>query len=418
MYGNRVVVTGMGTITPIGTTVPRFWAACLQGMNGVRLITRFDASGLDCKIAAEITDFDPLSYFDRKEAKRTDRYAQYALIATEEAIQNSNLLFNGLNRDRVGVIMASGIGGIETIAREHRELLNKGPGRISALFVPMIICDIAAGLIAIRHKFGGPNYSTVSACASSQHAIGEAACIIARGDADAMIAGGAEAAITPLGMGGFDSMKALSTRNDAPDKASRPFDKDRDGFVMGEGAGVIVLESLGHAEKRGARIFAEICGYAATADGYHITSPDPEGRGAVRSMALAIENAHLSPSEIGYVNAHGTSTPHNDRTETLAIKTVFGSDRPPVSSTKSMTGHLLGAAGGVEMIATINALSESILPPTRNYENPDPECDLDYIPVARPQNVEFGLSNAFGFGGHNASIVVGAWHGENTRKAW
>lgn len=408
---NRVVVTGLGAVTPIGLSVERLWVACQRGENGIGLITRFDTTSFPCKIAGELKGFDPTNYMDRKEVKRTDRYTHYAIAAAEEALNDSNLLlFEKLDCNQVGVIIASGIGGIETIAEEHQSIISGGVGRISPFFAPKMIINIASGRVAIQHGFRGPNFSLVSACASANHAIGESYHIIRRGDACAIVTGGAEATITLLGMAGFTKMKALSTRNDKPDQASRPFDLGRDGFVMGEGAGIVILENLEHALERGARIYAEVCGYGSSSDAYHITAPDPKGEGAVLSMQRAIDRAGISPADVGYINAHGTSTPYNDRIETLAIKRVFGDWAPyvPISSTKSMTGHLLGASGGVEMIVTVLSIADGILHPTRNYEVPDPECDLDYIPDnARSCRIKYALSNAFGFGGHTASIVVG-----------
>jgi 3-oxoacyl-[acyl-carrier-protein] synthase II len=405
----RVVVTGMGVVSPVGKSVKEFWEALLSAKNGIKLIDRFDVSQFPTKIAGLIEDFHPEERIDPKELKRMDLVTQYALYATYEAILDAGLSEGKFDPYRAGVIFSSGIGGIKTLEEEVIKLKEQGPRRVSPFLVPMMIVDITPGHIAMRYGFKGPNYSVVSACASSAHAIGDAYRLIKYGDADIVIAGGAEAPITPIGLAGFCSMRALSTRNDEPEKASRPFDKERDGFVMAEGAGAVVLEELEHALKRGAKIYAEVVGYGATADAYHITAPHPEGEGAVNSMRLAIEEAGISPEEVSYINAHGTSTPLNDAAETKAIKKLFGeyAYKIPVSSTKSMTGHLLGAAGAVEFIATVMSVYTDKIHPTRNYEFPDPECDLDYVPgTYRELTVNYALSNSFGFGGHNASLLV------------
>uniref|UniRef100_A0A7V3N599 3-oxoacyl-[acyl-carrier-protein] synthase 2 n=1 Tax=candidate division CPR3 bacterium TaxID=2268181 RepID=A0A7V3N599_UNCC3 len=405
----RVVVTGMGVVSPVGKSVKEFWEALLSAKNGIKLIDRFDVSQFPTKIAGLIDDFNPEERIDPKELKRMDLVTQYALYAAYEAILDAGLSEGKFDPYRAGVIFSSGIGGIKTLEEEVIKLKEQGPRRISPFLVPMMIVDITPGHIAMRYGFKGPNYSVVSACASSAHAIGDAYRLIKYGDADIVIAGGAEAPITPIGLAGFCSMRALSTRNDEPEKASRPFDKERDGFVMAEGAGAVVLEELEHALKRGAKIYAEVVGYGATADAYHITAPHPEGEGAVNSMRLAIEEAGISPEEVSYINAHGTSTQLNDAAETKAIKKLFGeyAYKIPVSSTKSMTGHLLGAAGAVEFIATVMSVYTDKVHPTRNYEFPDPECDLDYVPgTYRELTVNYALSNSFGFGGHNASLLV------------
>jgi 3-oxoacyl-[acyl-carrier-protein] synthase II len=408
----RVVITGLGAITPLGQTVKETWENLVKGKSGVGYIDRFDTSNLPVKIAAQIRNFDPLKRLSQKEAgvpiKKLDLFSIYALWAAEEAIEDSALLKGPFDPDRVGVIIASGIGGVETLEREIIVGYTKGYDRISPYLIPMMIPDMASGLIAIKYRFKGPNYCTVSACASSAHAIGDAFRLIRYGDADVIIVGGSEAPITPTAVAGFSSMKALSTRNDEPEKASRPFDRDRDGFVMGEGAAVLVLEEYEHAMRRGAKIYAELVGYGATADAYHITAPCVDGEGAVKCMLRALEDAKLSPDEVDYINAHGTSTKLNDAVETLAIKNVFGERayKIPVSSTKSMIGHLLGAAGAIEAVATIMTIHTGIIHPTINYENPDPECDLDYVPnEARKKEVNVAISNSFGFGGHNVCLA-------------
>jgi 3-oxoacyl-[acyl-carrier-protein] synthase II len=405
----RVAVTGVGVVTPIGIGKDRFWNALLEGRSGVRRIQSFDPTPFPTQIAAEVHDFDPLAFMDRKEARRNDRFVQFAIAATRMALEDADFRITPENRDRVGVVLGSGIGGANTWEEQHRVLLERGPDRVSPFFIPMLISNMAAGMVSIVFGARGPNTSVVTACATGGHCIGDAFKIIQRGDADAMIAGGTEAAITALSIAGFCSMKAMSTRNHEPERAVRPFDRDRDGFVMGEGAGVVILEDLERARARGARIYCEVVGYGMSADAYHITQPDPEGEGAAQSMARCLEDGGLSPQEVDYINAHGTSTPYNDKFETLAIKRVFGDHayHLAVSSTKSMTGHLLGAAGGVELIACALSVHEGVLPPTINYETPDPDCDLDYVPNrARPAPVRVALSNAFGFGGHNCTLAV------------
>jgi 3-oxoacyl-[acyl-carrier-protein] synthase II len=410
----RVVITGMGTITPVGLNVNEFWSSLVAGKGGVGRITRFDASAFSTQIAAEVKGFDPSSIIDRKELRRQDRFVHYAIAAAHEALVDSKLELDKEDRDRIGVLVGSGIGGTETWEAQFQKLRDFGPDRISPFFVPMMIIDMASGEISIRWNLKGPNFATVSACATSAHAIGESFLIIAREDADIMITGGSEAAITPLSMAGFCSMRALSRRNDAPEKASRPFDLSRDGFVMGEGSGILVLEEMERARARGVRIYAELAGYGATADAYHMTAPAPGGEGAARAMRAALSSAGMSPEEVGYVNAHGTSTDLNDKYETMAIKTVFGShvSKLAISSTKSLTGHLLGAAGVIETIATAKTLVEGIVHPTINYEIPDPECDLDYVPnKARKLAVTAAISNSFGFGGHNVCLALKRYQG-------
>jgi 3-oxoacyl-[acyl-carrier-protein] synthase II len=405
---SRVVVTGLGAVTPVGNSVPEYWAALCEGRSGIGPITHFDASRLDTRIAGEVKGFDPTRFFEKKDVKKMDRFIHLAVAAGIEAAEDAKADFAQVDSTRAGCLIGSGIGGIQTIIEWHKILLDRGPGRISPFFVPSLIANMASGQLSIRYRLKGPNSAVSTACATGNHAIGDAFKVIQRGDADLMLAGGSEAILIELCVAGFSNMKALSTRNDEPARASRPFDADRDGFVPGEGAGVIVLESLEHARRRGARIYAEIVGYGMTADAHHMTAPDPEGDGAMRAMAGALRDAGLAPEAVGYINAHGTSTPYNDRTETQAIKRVFGdhAHRLAVSSTKSMIGHLLGAAGGVEAVATVLALHQGILPPTINYDTPDPECDLDYVPnVARKAEVEVALSNGFGFGGTNATLA-------------
>jgi 3-oxoacyl-[acyl-carrier-protein] synthase II len=405
----RVALTGVGAVTPIGTGKEAFWSGLMEGRSGIGLISSFDTAGFDSQIAAEIRDFDPSAYLERKEIRRNDRFAHFAVAATRLALDDASLTIDPHNRDRVGVIIGTGIGGAHTWEDSHRTLLERGPGRVSPFFVPAMIINMASGIISMLVGARGPNYAIVSACATGGHAIGESFRIIQRGDALAMICGGTEAAITPLSLAGFCTMKAMSTRNDAPERSMRPFDAMRDGFVMGEGSGIVILEEWEYAERRGARIYAELAGYGASADADHITAPDPEGDGAARAMHLALDDAGLAPEQIGYINAHGTSTQLNDRLETVAIKRVFGAHahRIPISSTKSMTAHLLGAAGGVELIACALVLERQIVPPTINYEVPDPDCDLDYVPnTPRPASVDVAMSNAFGFGGHNAILIV------------
>ncbi len=403
----RVVVTGLGLITPLGIGVEKTWSALCAGKSGVRRITKFDPSKHACQIAGEVTDFNPADYIEKKEIKKMDTFIHYAVGASQMAVDDSGLKVTKENADRVGVYIGSGIGGLPAIEAYHKILLDKGPDRVSPFFIPMVIINLASGQVSMRIGARGPNSCAVTACATGNHCIGDAFRIIQHGEADAMVAGGTEAAITPLCVAGFASAKALSTRNDEPERASRPFDKERDGFVLGEGAGVLVLEELESARRRGARIYAEILGYGRTADAHHITAPPDDGAGAVRCMRLALQDAGLTPDAIGYVNAHATST-MADRIETSAIRQVFGEHarRLAVSSTKSMTGHLLGAAGGVEAIFSILAIQRGVLPPTINQDVPDPECDLDYIPnAARRADVRTVLSNSFGFGGVNACLI-------------
>jgi 3-oxoacyl-[acyl-carrier-protein] synthase II len=409
MNDRKVVVTGMGAITPIGHSLQEFWEGMLQGRNGVGLITKFDTSCFDTKFAAEVKNFNPEDYLDKKSIKRLDPFTYYALVATDMAMKDSEINFDKIDKERFGVIYGSGIGGMDTLQQQHFVYFeSKNPRKISPFFVPMMISDMAAGQISIRYGLKGPNYATTSACATASHAISDAFMLIQRGSADLMLCGGSEAAITELSIGGFNAMRALSTWNDRYLEASRPFDKERNGFVMGEGAGSLILEEYEHAKKRNAKIYCEIAGVGLTGDAYHITAPTPGGEGAVRSMKEAVKDAGVSLTDIDYINAHGTSTPYNDVNETMAIKTTFGEHayKLVISSTKSMTGHLLGAAGGIEAIATVMALTHNIVPPTINLTVPDPECDLNYSPNKPTQREIFcALSNTFGFGGHNASIL-------------
>ena len=406
----RVVVTGLGLICAVGNSTEEAWQALLAGKSGVSKITHFDTSQHSCQIAAEVKNFDPLQFIEKKEIKKMGRFIHFALAASEEAMKSSGLVVNDQNAERVGVHIGSGIGGFDVIEREHTNLMQGGPRKISPFFIPATIINLAAGHVSMKFGAKGPNEATATACTTSAHSLGDAFKIIQRCDADVMIAGGTEAAITPMGIGGFAAMRALSTRNDAPEKASRPWDKDRDGFVVGEGAGILILEELEHAKARGANILAEVVGYGMSGDAYHITSPAPEHEGAQRVMNNALRDAKLQPSDIGYVNAHGTSTDIGDKLETVAIKRVFGDKVPPVSSTKSMTGHLLGGAGGLEAGITVLALRDQVLPPTINYETPDPECDLDYVPNhARKVQMTYALSNSFGFGGTNGCLVFKRW---------
>ena len=414
MKKRRVVITGMGTINPLGNTVEEYWNNILAGASGVGPITRFDTSAYRTHIAAEVKNFDPSTFFDRKMAQRMDPFTHYAVAAALQAVTSAGLDTGGVDKDRAGVVVGSGIGGMWTNFQQQKLFHESGPRQISPFFVPMLITDIAAGYISIMFGYKGPNYGTVSACATASHAIGDAFMLIERDMADVMVTGGAEAAITPMGLGGFGAMRALSTRNDDPLTASRPFDKDRDGFVMGEGSGIVILEELEHALARGANIICELSGIGFTGDAYHITEPAPGGEGAVRSMKLAIKDAGLQPEEIDLVNAHGTSTPYNDKNETAAIKSVFGSHAPKlkVNSTKSMIGHLLGAAGGVEVIATALMVQQNKVHPTLNQITPDPDCDLDYVPGAAIDHVvNAAVTNTFGFGGHNTSIVLKKYNG-------
>lgn len=408
MNKKRVVITGVGMITPLGIGVEESWKGLVDGNPGIRRITQFDALAFPTQIAGEVQNFNPEDYIELKEIKKMDRFIHFALAAAEMAVKDAGFSVTGQNADRVGVIVGSGIGGLHAIEHYHSVLLEKGPRKITPFFIPMLVVNLAAGQISIRFGAKGPNSAVATACATGSHAIGDAFKIIQRGDADAVIAGGTEAVITPLGIGGFNAMKALSTRNDAPEKASRPFDIARDGFVMGEGAGIVILESFENAMDRGAKIYAEIVGYGMTADAYHITAPAPGGEGAARCMAMALNDGGVSASEVGYINAHGTSTKFGDELETSAIKTVFGDHayKLTVSSTKSMIGHLLGAAGGVEGVISILAVHHDIVPPTINLDNPDPECDLDYVPhQARRMTVDYALTNSFGFGGTNACLL-------------
>jgi 3-oxoacyl-[acyl-carrier-protein] synthase II len=410
----RVVITGFGLVIPTGIGVETAWKSVCEGRSGVGRLTRFDPNGHETKISAEVKGFNPENYIEKKEIKKMDLFIQYALAATKEALQDSQLKVTPENAEQVGVIVGTGLGGLPTIEKYHQVLLEKGPGRISPFFIPMLIANLASGQIAIHFGAKGPNSCVVTACATGAHCIGDAYRAIVYGDAKAIIAGGTEANITPLTVAGFNAMRALSTRNDEPEKACRPFEKNRDGFVVAEGAGILILEDLEFALNRGARIHAEIVGYGYTGDAYHITAPSPDGEGAARCMRMAIRDAGLKPQEIGYINAHGTSTPLNDLTETQAVKAVFGehAKRVPISATKSMTGHLLGAAGSTEAIFTILSLRDGILPPTINYEEPDPECDLDYVPnVARRQPIQVAMSNAFGFGGTNATLIFKKYTG-------
>ena len=405
----RVVITGLGAITPVGNTAEAFWQALLAGQSGIGLITRFDAADYDAKIAGEVKGFDPTAFIDKKEARRMDRFTQFAIAASRMALTDSGLDLEKEDRSRIGAFVGSGIGGMDTLHEQYRTLFEKGPNRISPFFIPMMIANMAAGQVSIAFGLQGPSSCVVTACATGTNCVGDAMRVIQRGDADVMVAGGTEAAVSPAGMAGFCAMKALSTRNDAPEKASRPFEKDRDGFVMGEGSGIVVLESLDHALARGARIYAELAGYGTNADAYHVTAPAPEGAQAARCMELAIKDAGLTIADVDYINAHGTSTPLNDKNETLGIKALFGDQAKnvAVSSIKSMTGHLLGAAGGVECVSTVLTIVNDMMPPTINYDTPDPELDLDYVPnQARAKKVRAALSNSFGFGGHNATLLV------------
>jgi 3-oxoacyl-[acyl-carrier-protein] synthase II len=410
----RVVVTGMGLVIPTGIGVETAWKNVCEGKSGIGPLTRFDTNGFETKIAAEVKDFNPEIYIDKKEIKRTDLFVQYAIAATKEALEDAQLAITPENSEQIGVIVGTGLGGLPTLEKYHKVLLERGPGRISPFFIPMLIANLASGHIAIQFGPKGPNTCVVTACATGAHCIGDAFRAIVYGDAEAMIAGGTEANITPLTIGGFNAMKALSTRNDEPEKACRPFEKNRDGFVVAEGSGILILEELQFALKRNAKIYGELVGYGYTGDAYHITAPSPDGDGAARCMRMALKDAGLKPEEIDYINAHGTSTPLNDLTETIAIKTVFGdhAKKIAVSATKSMTGHLLGAAGSTEAIFTILAIRDAMMPPTINYEEPDPQCDLDYVPnVARRKPINVAMSNAFGFGGTNATLIFKKFEG-------
>jgi 3-oxoacyl-[acyl-carrier-protein] synthase II len=410
----RVVVTGVGLVSPLGIGTEENWEALCAGRNGIGPITRFDASHHSARIAGEVKGFDPLRFIEKKDVKKMDVFIQLAIAASQFAVDDAKLQVTPQIATRVGVFIASGIGGFSTIEREHKALLEGGPRRISPFFIPASIINLAAGQVSIRFGAKGPNSATCTACSASAHAIGDALEIIRRGRADVMIAGGSEAAITPMGVGGFAAMRALSTRNDDPARASRPFDRDRDGFIMGEGAGVVILEELEFARRRGAPVYAELVGYGMSADAYHITAPSEDGDGGMRVMASALDDAGATPDQVDYINAHGTSTPYNDKLETLAIRRLFGEHaaRLAISSTKSMTGHLLGAAGGLEAGITALAIRHQMAPPTINYETPDPECDLDYVPNAkRPMKIDYALSNSFGFGGTNGALLFKKFDG-------
>lgn len=412
----KVVITGLGTVSPLALNVEDTWQSAIEGDSGVDKITLFDASEFKTQIAAEVKDFDPQKHFDHRDARRMDRFAQFAVVAAKQALEDSGLEINDENRLRIGAIVGTGIGGLKTLQDQVTVYDESGPLRVSPFMVPMMLADTAGGMIAIQLQIQGPNLGIVTACATGTNAIGEAAEVIRRGQADVMFAGGTEAAIVPIAMAGLGSMTALSTRNDDPQHASRPFDRDRDGFVMGEGAAVLVLESEEHAKARGARIMAEVLGYGVTNDAFHISAPSENGRGAADCMLMALSNAELDIDQIDYINAHGTSTALNDKSETAAIKTVFGEQayNIPVSSTKSMTGHLMGASGALEAMFSTLALRDGIMPPTINYENPDPDCDLDYVPnTAREADLSTIMSNSFGFGGHNATIILGKFNGKH-----
>ncbi|MGD9678648.1 MAG: beta-ketoacyl-ACP synthase II [Vulcanibacillus sp.] len=405
----RVVVTGIGVISPVGNDIDTFWDSIITGKSGVDKITQFDTTDYPVKIAAEVKNFNPEQYIEKKEIRRMDKFTHFAIAAAKMAVEDAELKIDSSNAERIGVYIGSGIGGLHTIEEQHKVLLEKGPRRITPFFIPMLISNMASGQVSIVTGAKGPNYAPVSACATGTHAIGDAFMMIAREDADVMICGGAEASITPLAVAGFSSMRALSSRNEDPKKASRPFDKDRDGFVMGEGSGILILESLEHAKSRNAKIYAEVIGYGASGDAYHLTAPAPEGEGASRAMKIALDRAKIKPEEVDYINAHGTSTEINDKFETMAVKVTFGNhvNKLAVSSTKGVTGHLLGAAGAVEGIIIALALKNGIIPPTINYETKDPECDLDYVPnQAREKDIQIAMSNSLGFGGHNASIIM------------
>jgi 3-oxoacyl-[acyl-carrier-protein] synthase II len=415
MEERRVVITGLGVITPVGNDISTFWKSLKEGKSGVGRTTSFDPTNFDSKIAAEVKGFDPAKYgMSFKDIKRMDKFSQYAVASAKQAIEMAGLDLEKEDRNRIGVIVGSGIGSLHTIEEEHKIFLTKGPSRLSPFLIPMLIVNEAAGQVGIAFGLKGPNSCVATACASGSHAIGDAFRVLERGDADVMVSGGTESCIVATGVGGFCALKALSTRNNDPEKASRPFDRDRDGFIMGEGCGLVVMETLEHAKKRNANIIAEIVGYGMTCDAYHITAPDPEGDGATRAMQIAIKDARLNPEDVDYVNAHGTSTKLNDKIETYSMKKAFGDHarKLAVSSTKSMTGHLLGAAGGVEFVVCCLAIKDRVVPPTINYEHPDPECDLDYVPnVAREIDVEVCMSNSLGFGGHDASLIVKKFKG-------
>jgi 3-oxoacyl-[acyl-carrier-protein] synthase II len=408
---NRVFVTGTGVVSPLGNDAETFWERLCAGESGAGPITRFDTTGYGTTFACEVRDFSTEAVLDRKEAKRMDRFVQFAVVAAHGAIQSAGLDVNALDADRIGVIIGSGIGGMETFEAQHRTLVERGPGRVSPFFIPMMISDMASGQVSIQFGLKGPNFCTVSACASGAHAIGEALRLLRAGDADVMVAGGSEATITPMALAGFGNARTLSTRNDDPRRASRPFDQDRDGFVIGEGAGVLILETEAHARARNAKVICELAGYGASGDAYHMTAPSEDGDGAARAMARALQDAGMSPADIAYINAHGTSTPTGDPIEVRAVKTVFGDHARSLmmSSTKSMTGHLLGAAGGLEGVITAFAIQRGIVPPTINLEQPDPQCDLDFVPNrSRAHALTGALSNSFGFGGHNVALAMRA----------
>ncbi|MDD5455069.1 MAG: beta-ketoacyl-ACP synthase II [Candidatus Ratteibacteria bacterium] len=409
MQPRRVVITGMGCVTPVGNNVKEFWASLLEGKSGIRKITYFDVSSYPSQIAGEVKNFDPSAYIDAKSARRLDKFAQYAIVSSYMAAEDAGIDLGKIDKERAGVILGSGIGGLQVIEDQHSILIKRGLSRVSPFLIPMLIADESPGQIAINFGFKGPNLSVATACASASHAIGISFRTIRYGEADVMITGGSDAAVTPLGLAGFCQMKALSEHNDVPQEASRPFDKERDGFVMADGGGIIILESFEHAKKRGARIYAELVGFGMTADAYHITAPDPEGEGAMLAMSAALKDGNINLSDVDYINAHGTSTQYNDKIETLAIKKLFGQAayKIPISSTKSMTGHMLGAGGAVELIACVKTIENSVIHPTINYKNPDPECDLDYVPnKSREKKVKVAISNSFGFGGHNACLAV------------
>lgn len=412
MQRKRVVVTGLGAVTPIGNDVESYWNNLVAGKSGGGLITHFDTSDYESHIAAEVKDFDPRDYFDRKEIRRILRFCQFALVSSREAVKDSGVDLESVDRDSFGVLIGVGIGGIGYIEEESQTLVNKGPRRVSPFLIPKIIPNMASGMVAIDMSLRGPNSCVVTACASGTNAIGEAFRMIQHGDCKCIITGGSEASITPLGLAGFDNMRAITRRNEAPEKASRPFDKDRDGFLIGEGAGILMLEELDHAKARDAKIYCEVVGYGLSCDAYHVTAPSPEGEGAARAMKAALEHGGINPTEVDYINAHGTSTELNDKNETMAIKTIFGDHarKLAISSNKSMIGHLLGGAGGAEGVATALTIYKGVIPPTINLENPDPECDLDYVPGhSREAKVRLALSNSLGFGGHNAIIAMKAF---------
>jgi 3-oxoacyl-[acyl-carrier-protein] synthase II len=414
-FDRRVVITGLGVITPVGNELDTFWQNLQNGVSGIAKITAMDTTGYDCQIGGEVRNFEPKDFFNNpKDVRRTDRYTHLAMAAAKMAMRDSGVDMEKVNRHRFGAIVSSGIGGLKTLEDQHSTLLNKGPSRVSAFTIPMLISNMASGLISMEFGLQGPNFCIVTACATSNNAIGESWRMIKFGDADIFLAGGAEASIIPIGLAGFSAMKALSTRNDEPERASRPFDRDRDGFVMGEGAGVVVVEELEHAKARGAKIYCELTGYGLSADAHHMTAPPPDGEGAVRAMRMALSHAKTTPEQVDYVNAHATSTGLGDICETRAIKTVFGeqASKVSISATKSMTGHLLGGAGAIETAACALAIRDSVIPPTINLENPDPECDLDYTAnVAKQKKIKVALNNSFGFGGHNATLVIAEYQG-------